>query len=227
MKTEIVLTGLAFGEGPRRRDGHLWFSDFYRHGIFRMDESGNEDLVLEVPTQPSGLGWLPNGDLLFVSMLDRSIKRMDSSGAVFLHADLSEIAGGPCNDMVVSTEGIAYVGNFGFEEGKKFSQAALAVVGADGQARKGPDGLDFPNGTVINPEGDRLIIAESYGSRLLSFDIEGDGSLSGRQLFADLGSRVPDGICLDAEGGIWVGDPANHSVFRVIEGGEVTHHIDL
>ena len=66
-----------------------------------------------------------------------------------------------------------------------------------------------------------------YKRQLLAFDIEGDGSLSGRQLFADLGSRVPDGICLDAKGGIWVGDPANHSVFRVIEGGEVTHHIDL
>lgn len=192
-----------------------------------MDEAGNEHLVLEVPTQPSGLGWLPDGDLLFVSMLDRSLKRMDSSGEVFLHADLSDIAGGPCNDMVVSNDGIAYVGNFGFEDGQKFSQATLAVVGADGEARKGPDGLDFPNGTVINPEGDRLIIAESYGSRLLSFDIEEDGSLSGRQLFADLGSRVPDGICLDAEGGIWVGDPTNHSVFRVIEGGEVTDHIDL
>ena len=220
-------TGLAFGEGPRWRDDHLWFSDFYRHGIFRVDESGNEELVLKVPTQPSGLGWLPDGDLLFVSMLDRSLKRMNGSGEVSLHADLSDIAGGPCNDMVVSTDGTAYVGNFGFEEGQKFAQATLAVVGVDGKAHKGPDGLDFPNGTVINPEGDRLIIAESYGSRLLSFDIEEDGSLTGRRLFADLGSRVPDGICLDADGGVWVGDPANHSVFRVVEGGEVTDHIDL
>ncbi len=227
METEIVLMGLAFGEGPRWRDDHLWFSDFYRHGIFRVDESGNEELVLKVPTQPSGLGWLPDGDLLFVSMLDRSLKRMNGSGEVSLHADLSDIAGGPCNDMVVSTDGTAYVGNFGFEEGQKFAQATLAVVGVDGKAHKGPDGLDFPNGTVINPEGDRLIIAESYGSRLLSFDIEEDGSLTGRRLFADLGSRVPDGICLDADGGVWVGDPANHSVFRVVEGGEVTDHIDL
>lgn len=227
MNTEILLTGLAFGEGPRWRDGYLWFSDFYRHGIFRVDENGTEELVLEVPTQPSGLGWLPNGNLVFVSMLDRCLKQMDPTGEVLAHADLSHIAGGPCNDMVVGADGTAYVGNFGFEQGEDFAQATLAIVDADGTTRSGPDGLDFPNGTVINPEGNRLVIAESYGRRLLSFDIERDGSLTGRQLFADLGERVPDGICLDVEGGIWVGDPANHSVFRVVDGGEITHHIDL
>ena len=227
MNTEILLTGLAFGEGPRWRDGYLWFSDFYRHGIFRVDETGTEELVLEVPTQPSGLGWLPNGNLVFVSMLDRCLKQMDPTGEVSAHADLSHIAGGPCNDMVVGADGTAYVGNFGFEQGEDFAQATLAIVDADGTTRSGPDGLDFPNGTVINPEGNRLVIAESYGRRLLSFDIERDGSLTGRQLFADLGERVPDGICLDVEGGIWVGDPANHSVFRVVDGGEITHHIDL
>ena len=227
MNTEILLTGLAFGEGPRWRDGYLWFSDFYRHGIFRVDENGTEELVLEVPTQPSGLGWLPNGNLVFVSMLDRCLKQMDPTGEVSAHADLSHIAGGPCNDMVVGADGTAYVGNFGFEQGEDFAQATLAIVDADGTTRSGPDGLDFPNGTVINPEGNRLVIAESYGRRLLSFDIERDGSLTGRHLFADLGERVPDGICLDVEGGIWVGDPANHSVFRVVDGGEITHHIDL
>ena len=227
MNTEILLTGLAFGEGPRWRDGYLWFSDFYRHGIFRVDENGTEELVLEVPTQPSGLGWLPNGNLVFVSMLDRCLKQMDPTGEVSAHADLSHIAGGPCNDMVVGADGTAYVGNFGFEQGEDFAQATLAIVDADGTTRSGPDGLDFPNGTVINPEGNRLVIAESYGRRLLSFDIERDGSLTGRHLFADLGERVPDGICLDVEGGIWVGDPANHSDFRVVDGGEITHHIDL
>ena len=227
MNTEILLTGLAFGEGPRWRDGYLWFSDFYRHGIFRVDENGTEELVLEVPTQPSGLGWLPNGNLVFVSMLDRCLKQMDPTGEVSAHADLSHIAGGPCNEMVVGADGTAYVGNFGFEQGEDFAQATLAIVDADGTTRSGPDGLDFPNATVINPEGNRLVIAESYGRRLLSFDIERDGSLTGRHLFADLGERVPDGICLDVEGGIWVGDPANHSVFRVVDGGEITHHIDL
>ncbi len=227
VETEIVLTGLAFGEGPRWRGRHLWFSDFYRHGIYKLNESGDEELVLKVPTQPSGLGWLPSGDLLFVSMLDKSLKRMNSEGQVALHADLSDIANGPCNDMVVGQDGTAYVGNFGFEEGQEFNQATLAIVGADGNVSEGPNGLDFPNGTVLSPNGDQLILAESYGSRLLSFEVHADGSLSGRRVFADLGSRVPDGICLDAEGGVWVGDPVNHSVFRVVDGGQITDHIDL
>lgn len=227
--TEVLLTGLRFGEGPRWRDGKLWFSDFYRHGIFTVDLDGNEELVLEVAEQPSGLGWLPDGELLFVSMLDRSLKRLDANGDVHLHADLSAIAGGPCNDMVVAADGTAYVGNFGYDtpNDAPYGQATLAIVTADGQARRGPDGFDFPNGTVITPDGRTLVIAESVGRKLKAYDVAGDGSLENGRVFADLGSRVPDGICLDADGGIWVADPRNESCFRVVEGGDVTDHIDL
>ncbi|MDG2114582.1 MAG: SMP-30/gluconolactonase/LRE family protein [Actinomycetota bacterium] len=226
---DVLLTGLKFGEGPRWHDGKLWFSDFYRHGIYTVDESGTEELVLEVPTQPSGLGWLPDGDLIFVSMLDRSLKRLGAGGEVTLHADLGEIAGGPCNDMVVAADGTAYVGNFGFDStaGEEMAPATLAIVGADGSVRAGPSGLDFPNGTVIDPGGTQLVIAESYGRRLKAYTIAADGSLSGERVFADLGKRIPDGICLDAEGGIWVADPRNASCFRVVDGGEVTDVIDL
>jgi len=227
--TEVLLTGLKFGEGPRWHDGKLWFSDFYRHGIYTVDTDGTEERVLEVTTQPSGLGWLPDGDLLFVSMLDRSLKRLAADGSVTLHADLGQIAGGPCNDMVVAADGTAYVGNFGFDStaGESFAQATLAIVGADGVVRAGPGGFDFPNGTVIDPAGTQLVIAESYGRRLKAFTIESDGSLSGERVFADLGDRVPDGICLDADGGVWVADPANAACFRVVDGGEVTNVIDL
>ena len=228
-ETEVLLTGLRFGEGPRWHEGRLWFSDFYRHGIFTVDLDGNEELVLEVPEQPSGLGWLPDGDLLFVSMLDQCLKRLDSAGTVHPHADLSEIAGGPCNDMVVAADGTAYVGNFGYDysQGEEFAPATLAIVAPDGTTSRGPGDLHFPNGTVITPDGRQLIIAESWGRRLKAYDIERDGSLRNERLFADLGKRVPDGICLDAEGGVWVADPRNASCFRVVEGGEVTDHIDL
>jgi sugar lactone lactonase YvrE len=229
MTTDVLLTGLAFGEGPRWHEGRLWFSDFYRHGIYAMTPDGVEELILEVPSQPSGLGWLPTGELLFVSMLDRKLKVLSEDGSVSDHADLSAIAGGPCNDMVVSSTGTAYVGNFGFDSsvGESFAQSTLSIVSPDGAVRAGPGGFDFPNGTVIDPSGTHMVVAESYGRRLTSFDIGADGSMTNRRLFADLGSRVPDGICLDEAGGIWVADPRNASCFRVVDGGEVTHDIAL
>ncbi len=227
--TEVLLTGLHFGEGPRWHQDRLWFSDFYRHGIFTVDLDGTETPMLDVPTQPSGLGWLPDGDLLFVSMLDRVLRRQGADGTVSVYADLSGVAPGPCNDMVVAADGTAYVGNFGFDRnaGEDYRSTALAIVDPDGSVRRGPDELEFPNGTVISPDGRQLVIAESFANRLSAFTVGPDGSLSDRRLFADLGSRVPDGICLDADGGVWVADPRNASCFRVVDGGEVTHHIDL
>lgn len=228
-ETRVLLRGLRFGEGPRWHDGRLWFSDFYRHGIFTVAPDGSEEQVCEVPTQPSGLGWLPSGDLVFVSMLDRTLRRLTADGGQPVHADLSSVATGPCNDMVVAADGTAYVGNFGFDEaaGETFAQATLAVVSPAGDVSAGPSGLDFPNGTVIDPTGRQMVLAESYGRRLTAFDVADDGTLAGRRTFADLGERVPDGICLDSAGGIWVADPVNARCFRVVDGGEVTDEIEL
>ncbi len=228
-ETQVLLNGLQFGEGPRWHDGLLWFSDFYRHGIFTVDAAGNERRIHDVPTQPSGLGWLPNGDLLFVSMLDRTLRRLTPAGEESMHADLNEVATGPCNDMVVAADGTAYVGNFGFDDrnGETFQQATLAIVSPAGEVTAGPAELDFPNGTVISPTGKHMVIAESYGHRLTAFEVAADGALTNRRTFADLGERVPDGICLDEQGGIWVADPLNACCFRVVDGGEVTDEMEL
>lgn len=223
MSTEVILEGLSFGEGPRWHDGTLWYSDFYRHGVFRLGPDGGEELVLEVPTQPSGLGWLPNGDLLLVSMTDQKLLRREADGSVSEHADLSSVAGGHCNDMVVAADGTAYVGNFGVDRGP----ATLAIVSPDGAVRPGPDDLHFPNGTVITPDGSTLIIGESMAGRLSAFTITADGDLTDRRVWADLDGGIPDGICLDAEGGVWVADPRNANCFRVLEGGEITDRIEL
>jgi sugar lactone lactonase YvrE len=226
--TEILLEGLSFGEGPRWHDGRLWFSDFYRHGVFTMTPDGHEEQILEVPTQPSGLGWMPDGSLLIVSMIDRKLLRRAAGGAVSEHADLSSVATFHCNDMVVAADGTAYVGNFGSDYRKVGPQpATLAIVNADGAVRAGPGDLLFPNGSVITPDASTFIVGESQGARLTAFDIEADGSLSNRRVWADLGDGIPDGICLDADLGVWVADPRNAACFRVIEGGEVTDRIDL
>jgi sugar lactone lactonase YvrE len=182
--------------------------------------------VVRVENDPSGLGWLPDGRLLVVSMRNRRLLRLDPDG---LHevADLSRVAAYHCNDMVTDARGRSYVGNFGFDFQKREAPrtAALALVLPDGQVRVAADDLSFPNGTVITPDGRTLVVGESFGSRLTAFDVTEDGSLSNRRVWAQLEKAVPDGICLDAEGAIWVASPMSGEVLRVREGGEVTERI--
>ncbi|MEM9561365.1 MAG: SMP-30/gluconolactonase/LRE family protein [Actinomycetota bacterium] len=222
-----ILDDLAFGEGPRWHDGRLWFSDFYRHEVVAVTPDGEREHQVEVPNQPSGLGWTPDGDLLVVSMLDRRLLRWDGE-TLAEHADLSSLVTAPCNDMVVDGDGRAYVGNFGFEyeKGETFVETLLVIVEPDGTVAAGPDDLAFPNGTVITPDGATLVVGESWGRRLTAFERDpATGALGERRVWADLAPGVPDGICLDADGAIWVGDPRNGEVFRVLEGGEVTDRI--
>jgi sugar lactone lactonase YvrE len=221
-----LVDGLAFAEGPRWHDGRLWFSDMHAHFVMSVGMSGDLRTEAEVPNQPSGLGWLPDGRLLVVSMTDRRLLCQDGNGLVEL-ADLSPCATWHCNDMVVDAEGRAYVGNFGYDMygGAARSTAAIALVTPDGRVTVAADGLDFPNGMVITPDRATLIVGESWGARLTAFTIQGEGTLSDRRVFAALTDCVPDGICLDAEGAVWLASPLSNEVVRVRLGGEVTDRI--
>lgn len=217
----VLVDGMAFGEGPRWHEGRLWCSDMHRHLVMAVELDGRVETVCEVPGQPSGLGWLPDGRLLVVSMTDRRVLRLEHDGALVVHADLSTLASWHCNDMVVDLAGRAYVGNFGFDifvPDPVPAPAELVAVEPDGSARLVADDLRFPNGAVITPD-DQLIVAETGGGRLTAFDIGADGDLSGRRVWADLAGGVPDGICLDADGAVWYADPRHRAVVRVAEGG--------
>jgi len=226
--TEVLLDGLAFPEGPRWRDGKLWFSDMHAGTVQSVDASGRSEVVVEVPAAPSGLGWLPDGRLLVVSMTDRRLLRLDPDGLAEV-ADLSELASYHCNDMVVDQQGRAYVGNFGFDlhDHASPTNAEIVLVTPDGRARIVADEMQFPNGSVITPDGATLIVGETFGMRLTAFDIEADGSLSGRRTWAQLDKILPDGICLDAEGAIWVASPVSHAIFRIALGGEILQRIPI
>lgn len=229
MEAGVLVDGLCFGEGPRWHNDALWLSDMHACVVLRIDSQGNRQEVTTVAAWPSGLGWLPSGDLLIVSMRDKSLLRFDGKQN-HLHADLSELASHYCNDMVVDAQGRAYVGNFGFDlhQRQAVAPAELICVEADGAARVVAEDLLFPNGTVITPDGKTLIVGESFGSRLTAFTIDRQGDLSQRREWAPMPERaVPDGICLDAAGGIWVASPSTNECLRIIEGGEVSHRVAL
>jgi sugar lactone lactonase YvrE len=225
-KLEILLDSLKFAEGPRWRDGKLWFSDFYTHRVMTVDLKGKAETVVEVAQQPSGLGWTPDGKLLVVSMLDHRLLEIDGTRRRVV-ADLSAFVTGPCNDMVVDAKGRAYVGNFGFDlnKGEAPRSTCIVRVDPDGKAVRAADELMFPNGTVITPDGKTLIIGETFAARLTAFDVAPDGALSNRRLFAALDGCFPDGICLDAEGAVWVTNPRGPEVLRVFEGGRIAERV--
>lgn len=228
MTTETLLENLCFGEGPRWRDNRLYFSDMHDHKVLSVDLKGNTQLIAEVPNQPSGLGWLADGSLLIVSMLDRKLLRLKGSELTEF-CDMSHLASYHCNDMVVDAKGRSYVGNFGFDllGGAKSQMAELVMVTAEGSAMLVASDMAFPNGTVITPDGKTLIVGESMAGRLTAFDIKEDGRLENRRIWAQLENAIPDGICLDAENGIWVASPVSNEALRVLEGGEVTRRIKV
>lgn len=227
MEPQLLIDGLAFGEGPRWHEGALWFSDMHGDQVCRATVDGRLETVVEVPAWPSGLGWLPSGELLIVAMRDRALLRYDGR-RLTPHADLSALAPFHCNDMVVADSGRAYVGNFGFDlaAGETPRATVLLAVELDGSARVVAEDLEFPNGTVISPDGKTLIVAETFAGRLTAFTIEKNGDLSRRREWAVLpDGAVPDGICLDEAGGIWVASPTTNECLRITEGGTVSHRL--
>lgn len=237
-----VLSGFSFLEAPRWHDGRIWCSDFYTSQVVSALEDGTDLRVeADVPAQPSGLGWLPDGRLLVVSMRDRRILRREPGGALVTHADLSGHATGHLNDMVVDRDGHAYVGNFGFDlmQGAPLEAAALHRVDPDGTVTEAADDLWFPNGSAIT-EDDVLLVTETFGNRVSAFDLADDGQLLNRRVWAQFAplptdreiERVlaevkvaGDGACLDAEGGLWIADATGGRLVRVVEGGEITDEL--
>ncbi len=199
-----LATGLTFPEGPRWRDGKLWFSDFYSHAVYTVDLSGKLEKQIDVPGQPSGLGWLPGGDLLVVSMRDQKVMRWDGQG-LSIHADLAPFARFHGNDMIVLSDGSAYVGNFGFDPHREEPQTTTLIrIDADGTASIAATHMAFPNGMVTLENGKILVVAESVSQCLTAFDVGPDGTLSGRRELASTLGYQPDGICLDRAGNILV-----------------------
>ncbi len=226
--TKILVEGLGFPEGPRWRGEHLYFSDFHQRRVVQARLDGTAVTALQLDDVPSGLGFMPNGDLLVVSMLKRALLRqvaLEGRDGLEVVADLRKWTVAGANDMAVDGLGRAYVGNFGFDFrlGESPRPTVLLRVDPSGEVAVVADELLFPNGVVIDDDRETLIVAETYAHRLTAFDLAADGSLSRRRVFAQFGDEVyPDGICLDAEGQVWVATARSPQVLRVQDGGRIT-----
>jgi sugar lactone lactonase YvrE len=222
----LFANDFLFLEAPRWHQNQLWVSDVFDSKLYVIQTDGSRRVVCEVPHRPSGIGFLPDGSAVVVSSRDQKLMKL-VDGALVVHADLAPFATGYVNDLVVDERGRIYVGNFGYDfygnEPKALSD--LHLVDTDGAVRVAASGVEFPNGMVLTNGGRTLVVAETWACRLTAFDRNADGELSNQRLYADLGTREPDGICVDAEGGIWVACFNTGEFLRILDGGAATDRI--
>jgi sugar lactone lactonase YvrE len=214
--SRLILDGLGFGESPRWHDGRLWLCNWGRQEVLAIGDDGQAEVMATIETTlPFSIDWLPDGRLLIVSGQEARLLRQEPDGTLVTHADLSDH--NPLfNEIVVDADGNAYVNG-----------AVIVLVRPDGSTRLVADDLAFGNGMAISADGRTLIVAESHGRRLTAFDIEDDGGLAGRRVWADLGTGTPDGICIDADGAVWYADVPNRCCVLVREGGEVVRRVHV
>jgi sugar lactone lactonase YvrE len=223
LASTVLAEGFTYGEGPRWRDGRLWFSDMHADAVRTLDADGTVGIGASAP-HPSGIGWTPEGDLLVTCLEHAVLNRITPDGPQ-VHCDLSEF-GPSLNDMVALPDGRVYVDVY-LKRGGGPPPGDLALVAPDGTARIVARGLATPNGLAVMADGTTLVAAETFGNRLSAWTIQADGSLADQRVFAELGERHPDGICVDVEGGVWVGCFLSGEFVRVLDGGEITHRVSV
>jgi sugar lactone lactonase YvrE len=223
-------SGLKFTESPRWHNDKLWFIDIHDKRVKTVDVSGSVETALELPFIPNAFGLAPDGSIVVGDAFKRRIYHADGTELKQV-ADLSTMTKFCLSDGILDPHGRLYVGDIGYNfmdsAAKPVDTCVIVLVRPDGQTSVIADKLYFPNGMVITPDGRTFIVGETLGNRLTAFNVQEDGSLTSRRVWAQLPSTVgPDGICLDAEGGVWCANPEGEdSVVRVVEGGEITDRI--
>lgn len=219
----FISSGLVFPEGPRSHDGRLWLSDIHAHRVLAFDLDGSAELVADLPDRPSGLGFLPDGTALAACMRRQVLVRLPATSLDEVYADLSGLGGTWTNDMVVDGEGRAYVGMM---TGRGPGRDQVVLVPSGGEPVVAAEGLTTPNGLAVTPDGGTFYVAQTQGHRIEAFSIAPDGTLRDRRLVAEFPEAVPDGICLDAEGAIWMASPLTGEFLRLDAEGRTLDRIE-
>lgn len=220
---ELFASGLVFPEAPRWHDGRLWLSDIHAHAVVCFDADGTEHARIGFDDRVSGLGFLPDGSLLVVSMFARRLLRVIDGTHAELYCDLAPWCRSFLNDMVVDARGYAYVGARNPPPGEGHDE--VLVVAPDRSVRVGATAMRSPNGSVVTADGATLVVAETSAARLTMFELAAGGSLSNRRVLAEVPGRHPDGIALDPDGGIWFGSPMTEELVKVDVAGSVVRTI--
>lgn len=225
-QASMLASGFVFLEGLRWRNGRLWMSDMWGDACYGLNLNGQSNRICSVPQRPSGLGFLPDGTLIIVSMADRKLLRL-VDGTLTEYADLSAVATGDLNDLLIDDLGTAYAGNFGYDlfGGASPAPANIARVSPDGAITVVAHDLTFPNGMVTVDSGRTFVVSETFANRLTAYDLDAKGGLSNRRVYAQLGDRTPDGLCVDRQDGIWVASFATSEFIRIARDGTITDRL--
>jgi sugar lactone lactonase YvrE len=221
-----LLTGRGLVESPRWHGDRLYFSDWSAGEVVAVYLAGHSEVIAHVDSLPLCIAWLPDDRLVIVSSAAGRLLRREPDGSLVTYADLGTPG---WNDIVADGYGNAYVNRAGFNPmaGEEFRRGSVFLAAADGSVRQVADDIAFPNGMAVTADNATLIVADSYRHNLVAFDIGADGGLSGRRVWADLGTGTPDGICTDAQNAVWYADVPGKRCVRVAEGGKVLHSVEL
>lgn len=222
----MLMDGILLGEQPRWHDGKLWFADWVGEMLYTLTEDGKHAIEAKVASLPFSFDWLPDGTMLLVNARTKELLRRTPGGSFVRQADLAPLSDFGSNEIVIDGRGNTYINNINFDfPGGEFQPGFIALVTPAGEVRKVADGLAFPNGMAITPDGRTLICAESFNGNLTAFDIAPDGSLENRRLWAKIEGQGADGICMDAEGCVWAS--SGPRCLRLREGSAVLEEIAI
>ncbi len=225
-EVRTLLAGRGLVESPRWHGDRLYFSDWTAGEVVAVGLDGAGEVIARVESLPLCTAWLPDDRLVIVSSKDGRLLCREPDGTLVAYAELGRPG---WNDVVADGRGNVYVNGAGFDPmaGEAVKPGAVFLVTPDGSVRRVAEDIEFPNGMAVTADNATLIVADSYRHCLVGFDIDGDGGLSHRRIWADLGADVPDGICTDADNAVWYADVPNQRCRRVAEGGQVLETVDL